>query len=289
MQSLNKWLAGIGLVATLFSGDPVLAEPAKQASACQLGFELRQAFGLGPIQLAVLGVDSRVHAQLSAAATSYCEKNRGVIEPLLDAVRSARQVVRRQYELGADPQQAEQTLVSAINALSQAVGSDSSILTDLLTAQQNTLRRAIIDQFPVDPQIVSLALSGEQATSALDAQRTRDRVVRHNRSRKNPGLVRDAFTDYQADLGLLLTADQWDQFQSTDEQIQRAISSANADEEGLCGSGAPGGEKQPHERRASSDHVGRRGLLKSWKGLIAGLFLVIPGVGLIIGRIKFSS
>lgn len=203
--------------------------------ACRLGLELRNALGFGPKVLAALGVDAATYDPIALAATSFCEEHRATIEPLLEAVRDARQDAFRQYELNSDQiETADEVLLTAIGVLAAQSGDIVGLMDGYLSSEQSTTRAYLAEHPLLDPTLALLDLTTEQYNELLTAQRDRDLVFKHHQQRKDLVLVKDAYDAFEAAVAQILTPDQQAAYSDfTDAMLQNLVP-LMTEEDTLC-------------------------------------------------------
>jgi len=201
---------------------------------CQLGLQLRNALGFGPIVLAALGVDEQAHNAIAATADSFCQQNREAVEPLLTAVYGARYDAFCQYELAEDVVASDQILDSAIAALAAACEEATAPMDNLLTTEQQALRAHVAANRMLEAPLCLLALSDQQRSDLVAAQRTRDLVLRHYKDRTNLALVKAAHDAFQISVTAILTTDQMAQYESLLGNLHEHFGEFQAREEARC-------------------------------------------------------
>ena len=233
MNRLGKMtcLACVCLAATFLTSAWADEPP---VPVCELGLQLRDALGFGPVVLAALGVDEQTHNAIAAAADTYCQQNRETVEPLLTAVYGARYDAFCQYELGEDVLTTDQALDDAIAALASPCGETAATLDSLLTTEQQVMRAHVAANRMLEPPLCLLALSDQQRSDLLAAQRTRDLVMRHYRDRTNLALVKAAHDAFQISVTAILTSDQMAEYESLLGNLHEHFGEFQAREEARC-------------------------------------------------------
>jgi hypothetical protein len=234
MNRLGKMmcLASVGLVVCAWTS--AWADEPPPIPVCRLGAELRSAMGFGPQVLAALGVDEQTHNAIAAAADTYSQQNRQTVEPLLTAIREARQNAFRQYELAGDTIATDQTLNDAVAALATAAGGTGSTLDNLLTTQQRALRAHVAANRILEAPLCLLDLTAQQRSDLAAAQRTRDLVLRHHKDRKNLILVKAAHEAFKTSVVTILTAEQKTQYEALLANQNQHLGEFQAREEARC-------------------------------------------------------
>lgn len=227
-HSQLRWPLAILTVALM--SNAVRAE----TSSCILGQRLRAALGFGSQELAAMGVASNNQTSIINAATTFCDQNRETIEPLITAYISARQAMQLAYENGDDPTSTDAALLTAMANLESA---SSTIITSMcghLSGEQQTVQAQLAANRLLDTSIALLDLSSEQRTALRAAQRTRDAVMRHQKTRKNASAVAEAHADFEAAVAGVLDGSQETQ-RGTNITAQRTnIDAAQTTEINLC-------------------------------------------------------
>ncbi len=207
MTRSRIYLCSLFLLIPVFIVSPVsLAD--EQAPVCKLGAELREATGFGPMVLAALGVDAQTHAAIAGAADAYCETNRQTVEPLLVALRTARQEAMKAIEKNEDVATKEAAVADAMSSLRTAASSVVTTMRSHLTQDQ----QARIDQWAanarLDAPLCLLDLTSQQRQTLLAAQIARDLVALHPKMRKNIAAVNTARATFEDVVTATLTQEQ---------------------------------------------------------------------------------
>jgi len=205
-----------------------------ETPACELGKELRTALGLGPMELAAMGVDEAHETSIINAATDYCDLNRETIEPLIVAVQTARQTTMGNYETGASVDDSDNALVSAIADLAAAAGDAVSTMQGSLNGNQQTWQSNVQANLLLDTSIAALDLTSEQRTSLRAAQATRDLVGRHHKNRKNYAMVGSAAATFEEAVAGILNETQQSQRASLQSALGTNLGTALQSESNNC-------------------------------------------------------
>jgi len=234
MKRIRRMACWMGVCWMAVLAVPALAQEGS-LPACQLGLELRNAMGFGPKVLAALGVDAATYDPIALAATSFCEEHRATIEPLLAAVRDARQDAFRQYELNSDQiETADEALQTAIDALAAQCGDLVSLLDSHLSMMQSTTRANLAEHPLLDPTLALLDLTTEQYTQLLSAQRARDLVFKHHQQRKDPVAVKEAYDAFETAVTQILTSEQQTAYADFTNALLQNIAPLMTEEDTLC-------------------------------------------------------
>lgn len=208
----------------------------QQPTDCQLGQQLRNALGLGLMEMASLGADAVTRQAVQNAVELFFQQNRVTIEPLLDAAMEATEQAFRAYELGAaDIEAKDQACRDALAALVSGCGPLITTMNGALTAQQQALHARRMANPLLDSGLCLLDLTAQQRSAIRTAQRARDAVLRHHKLRKNLSKVRRAHEVFEAALGSVLTAEQQTERHSLATTRQQNLHDAMAFEETDCG------------------------------------------------------
>lgn len=194
---------------TILFGVLATAVPLRgEVSSSRLGLELREAIAFDAATMAALEVGISTYTSIASIATDYCNTQRATIEPLLAAVRTARQNLLLANESGDDPTIAERALQDTLTAVAAATTSVRADMDALLTTDQQTRRPRVMEDRSLEATVALLDLSNSQRAELHAIQRARDAALRHHRNRTSPDKLRQARTEYESAVAAVLTADQ---------------------------------------------------------------------------------
>jgi hypothetical protein len=199
----GRWVAWMALALGCWSG-PLQAE----TSAEQLGCQLREALGFDAKTLSALAVPSNHYSLIAAEATTFCNGNRETIEPLIAAAMAARSAAMTAYQSEGDVVAADEDWIEAIQALRAQCNSVVADMEEHLTGGQQTQRSRVDANRLLDTTIALLDVTSEQRTALRSAQRTRDQVLRHHKSRKDLTAVKAALEAFETSVSATLDASQ---------------------------------------------------------------------------------
>lgn len=228
-MSVSVVSLGLGLGLSTFA-------QAQEPTDCELGQQLRNALGLGAMEMAALGADAATRQAVQLVAEQFYQQNSSTIEPLIDAAKEATAQAFRAYELGAaDIEAKDQACTDALAALVSACGSLITTMNGSLTAQQQTLHGRRLANPLIDSGLCLLELTTQQRSAIRTAQRARDEVLRHHKLRKNLSKVRQAHEAFETALGTILTTAQQTERGQQASTRQQNLNDAMVFEETGCG------------------------------------------------------
>ncbi|MCG8409299.1 MAG: hypothetical protein MI923_29190, partial [Phycisphaerales bacterium] len=206
MKRIGITIIGVGVLASSAS---IARADLSGLSNCEFAKLLRQAIGLGPSELAAMAVSTTDCNTIAAAAETHCTTNRTTLEPLLEAVEDAMQAAFRAYELKAeDIATKDQACRDAIDALEAQCGSLLTTVYNTLDSTQETSHSRRCERPLMDVDVAMLDLTTQQRDDIRTAQRTRDKVLRHHKDRKDLPSAKQAFDDFETELASVLTTAQ---------------------------------------------------------------------------------
>ena len=184
-------------------------EPSPAPTVAEIGLSLRCALGLDVQTCALLGLSAEQYEAIITATNGYCETHRATIEPLIEAMTTAKKAVDRAYELcDEDIAVKEEALITSIHALAQSVSTCLSGVATTIGAERTAKFARIASNRLLDPGVAMLELTPEQRTSLMAAQRERDRVLRHHQKRKDAGSIQGALAAYETAVESILSPSQ---------------------------------------------------------------------------------
>lgn len=210
---------------------------------CLLAQELRAAFGFDARTLATLDVSTATFTSVLNAALTHVDQNRETLEPLILAVREARQDVFKAYESfdhdAEEPDDtaidaAETALASARSALKAAVQSHLDAMTALLPAAKQTVHARVEANATLDRPSSLLDLTAEQRSAIQDSQRVRDKVARHCKLRKHYARVASAHQDHNSAVEAELTGAQQAALIQLNADFASGFAALKASEDATC-------------------------------------------------------
>lgn len=207
----------------------------QQFTDCQRGEQLRDALGLGLMELASMGADATTRQAVQQAAEEFYQENHVTIEPLLDAAMEAKEQAFRAYELDAEDIEAkDQACTDALAALVSACGQLITTMDGSLTETQQSLHARGLANPLMDSGLCFLDLTSQQRSDIRTAQRARDEVLRHHKLRKNLSKVRQAHAAFETALDSILTSGQKTERQSLATTRHQNLHDAMVFEEAAC-------------------------------------------------------
>jgi len=224
-----------GIVGLGFGLCMSLPAHALQLSNCQRGEQLRDALGLGLMELASMGANAATRQAVQQAAEEFYQENHVTVDPLLDAAMEAKEQAFRAYELGAEDIEAkDHACTDAQAALVSACGPLITTMNGSLTAAQQTLHARRLANPLMDSGLCLLDLTAQQRSAIRMAQRARDEVLRHHKLRKNLTKVRQAHEAFETALDSILTSEQQTERQSLVTVRHQNLHDAMVFEETAC-------------------------------------------------------
>ena len=225
------WFGALALVGIASVGTQ---EASAVTPACRLGRDLRTALGFGSVELTAMNVDQATETSIINAATSFCDQNRETIEPLITAYRTAKQQATLNYEMGLDTTNSDQSLLDAIADLEAESSDVISTMQDSLSSNQQSLQTLVASHHLLEPSIGLLDLTSQQETTIRAAQRTRDAILRHHKSRKDGRIIAAAQAAFESVLASTLTEAQVTQRNGLSVTIRQHLDDVESVQSGLC-------------------------------------------------------
>jgi|GEM_PF-4830222 len=243
MQRHRKILAlviCVSITGVLSSGGVQANEPPPRSNT-QLAHEVRQALGLDAVGVATLGLSQAQFTALAQASEAFCQANREAVETALDRYQRARRSAARLYEHGCDerdPIKVErhqglcQTRELTCNEKLAALSSACQTLMTQVNAGLGEGQRGRIANMAANrglgDRVKFLTLTQEQYNTLWVARCERDRVLLHQKHRKNPRRIQAALAAYDAVVSATLTNEQVTDCNAVDQACAANVRDARA-------------------------------------------------------------
>lgn len=185
-----------------------VADARAEIPACQLGLELRQALGFGCREMAALGVTGTAYGEIVSVANTYCDQNRETVEPLLAALRTARQDAQAAYETGEATSGDDEAVLTALGNIATAASTVAESMRSHLSEGQQPKQLRIAANAGLDTRFVMLDLATEQRSALRTAQRARDLVLMNLKDRKRSLSVQAAVQGFAEAAQFVLDSEQ---------------------------------------------------------------------------------